>query len=103
MFSFCAFFFRYIPSGNKNIYFAGLGRISISLPSPLFVMIPPYPNKEHAREGGKNGFTGGHERDNGPAFETKLLSLSPAPCPRLTELQFASLRASAILKLSSSE
>jgi hypothetical protein len=77
-------FFRCIPSGDRNIYFAGLDRISISLSSPLFPMIPPYPNKEHAREDGKNGFKRGRERDHGPAFETEFLSLSTCSCPRPT-------------------
>jgi hypothetical protein len=92
----CRTFFRCVPCGDRHIYFAGLDRISIILPSPLFLMIPSYTNKEHAREVGKKGFTGEHERDNGPAFETEFLSLSPSPCPRPTR---ASLRAAAMLWL----
>jgi hypothetical protein len=62
-----------------HIYFAGLDRISISLSSSPFPTIPA--NKEHGREVGKKGFTGEHERDNRPAFETEFLSLSSFPCP----------------------
>jgi hypothetical protein len=77
-------FFRCIPSGDRHIYFAGLDRISISFSSSLSPMIPPYTHKELEREVRKKGFTVGHERDNGPAFETEFLSLSPSPCPRPT-------------------
>lgn len=82
----CRTFFRCVPCGDRHIYFAGLDRISISLPSPFFLMIPSYTNKEHARAVGKKGFTGEHERDNGPAFETEFFffSLSASPSLRPT-------------------
>ena len=92
-------FFRCVPCGDRHIYFAGLDRISISLPSPLFLMIPSYTNKEHAREVGKKGF-----KDNMKGITGRHLKPSFFLCLHLLVLDrqeplLASLRTAAMLWL----
>jgi len=92
-------FFRCVPCGDRHIYFADLDRISISLPSPLFLMIPSYTNKEHAREVGKKGF-----KENMKGITDRHLKPSFFLCLHLLvldrqELLLASLRAAAMLWL----
>ena len=99
IFSIRTFFFRCIPCGDRHIYFADLDRISISLSSPLFLMIPSYTNKEHTREVGKKGF-----KENTKGITGRHLKPSFFLCLHLLvldrqELPLASLRAAAMLWL----
>lgn len=90
-------FFRCIPSGDRHIYFAELDRISISLSSPLFPMIPP--NKEHAREVRKKGFAGGHKGITGRRLKPSFFLCLHFLVLNRRELQFSFLRAAAMLWL----
>lgn len=91
--------FRSVPCRDRHIYFADLDRISIRLPSSLFLMIPSYTNKEHAKEVGKKGF-----KDNMRGITGRHLKPSFFLCLQLLvldrqEMLLAFLRAAAMLWL----